>query len=384
MAVSPIELEARLHDSWAKLVERFVVPGAKDAIVATPFQRGNWLQAWYDTLGAQEGVEPVPLEICNAKTGAPVFGVPLIRRLVGGRSVIEFADGDLTDYNAPLLAPVHSAQAAKVSAADLRKLLLNSFPKDDQLRLVKMPKELAGLPNPFARLQGNSVCEFGTNVVTIEDDWPTYRKRLAKKVRKELERSFRVFERDGSNARFRIIQDPCEALAVLERMESLQAARMRELGLPFVLNEPQFAAFYRRLIELDLHNGHLVLSVLQSDPDELVGALLGLKDGNRYAMVRLAHAGAAWSHCSPGKLMIDRTMAHLHAEGVTEFDFTTGDYNYKKGFLTESEALVNVTMGVSMAGRADWFRERNSELAKSHLRRYPKLFAALKGLRGTP
>ena len=378
MAAPTIELEAIQPVSWAKLCQRFA-PQADGAVVAaTPFQRGSWLQAWYDTLGAQPGVEPLPLEIRNAKTGAPIYGLPLVRRCSGNQTVVEFADATLTDYNAPLLGYGSSAAAPGVSPQALRKLLRHALPNDDLLRFVKMPKLLAGVPNPFTQLRGSAPSNFGTNVVTIDGSWTDYRKRLAKKVRKELERSFRVFERDGSNAEFRIVRDAGEALAVLERMELMQAERMRELGLPFVLNEPQFSAFYRRLLELDLSNGRLILSVLRSNPDELVGALLGIKDGDRYAMVRLAHAGAQWSHCSPGKLMIDRTMADLHSKGVTQFDFTTGDYNYKKGFLTESEALVDVSIGLSLSGRATLLQENISELIKNLLRRYPKMYAAVK------
>jgi len=127
-------------------------------------------------------------------------------------------------------------------------------------------------------------------------------------VRKELERSFRVFQRDGQQAEFRVVTDADEALQILEQIERLQAERMQELGLPFILNDPAYAAFFRRLIELELAEGRLLLTVLTSEPAELVGALLGLLDGENYAMIRLAHAGKKWSHCSPGKLVIDRTM----------------------------------------------------------------------------
>ena len=380
MATAPIKLEAVLHVSWAKLCQHFESFEQTAVVAATPFQHGGWLRAWYDTLGAQAGVEPLPLEIRNAQTGVPIYGVPLVRRRVGNQRIVEFADGDLTDYNAPLLVCRTNEPAPNVSPLALLSVLSDFLAGDDQLRFVKLPELLAGAPNPFALLRGHTPSVLGSNVVTVEGSWASYRARLSKKVRKELERSFRVFERDGCNAKFRLVTDAGEALVVLERIEQLQAERMRELSLPFILNEPQFAAFYRRLLELDLGNGQLMLSVLESEPDELVGALLGIKDGNRYAMVRLAHAGSSWSHCSPGKLMIDRTMAHLHGEGVTQFDFTTGDYDYKKCFLTESEGLVDVRVGLSISGSAALLVEHGPEKAKNMLRRFPKMYTAFKNL----
>lgn len=375
---SSIEFEAVQHVSWAKLRLRFA-PYAESTVVApTPFQCGSWLQAWYDTLGAQPGLEPVPIEIRNAVTGKPVYGLPLVRRWEGSQSIVEFADASLTDYNAPLLGECACLDELEFSPRVILRVLSAALPDDDRLCFVKMPTQLANATNPFAALRGHTFSDFGTNVVTIEGSWAEYQQRLAKKVRKELERSLRVFQRDGCNARFHIVRDNDEALAVLERMELLQADRMRELGLPFVLNEPQFSAFYRRLLELDLKSGRLIVSVLKSDPDELVAALLGLRDGERYAMIRLAHAGERWSQCSPGKLMIDRTMAYLHSAGVTQFDFTTGDYRYKKGFLAESEQLVDVAVGLSVAGRLTLFARRMVAQAKNLLRRYPRIFAAIK------
>ncbi len=378
-----IELDAVVHTSWAQLAQRFAL-GSREALpAATPFQSGAWLQAWYDTIGAQPGTEPVPLEIRDANTGRALLGVPLIRSISNSQQIVEFADASLTDYNAPLIGEgliAAESSGGRVAPGKLLALLRQHLRGCDQLRLNKMPASLAGMPNPFTQLPGNRLSPFGTNVVSIDGSWSDYRKRLAKKVRKELERSLRVFHRDGTNARFEVVRDPIAAVAVLEQMEVLQAQRMRELGLPFVLNEPEFSAFYRRLIELELGDGRLRLTVLKSEADELVGALLGLVDGSSYAMVRLAHAGQAWSHCSPGKLMIDQTMQHLHGEGIRRFDFTTGDYTYKKGFLTQSEPLIEVVLGLSLKGRMSIAGATASTVIKERLRRYPRAFALAKKL----
>ena len=372
-----------MHTSWGHLVHRFRSAGISSNPAATPFQSGAWLQAWYDTLGAQPGSEPLPLELRDAHSGKPVFGIPLVKRMENSQQIIEFADGYLTDYNAPLIGSGFRAGTQTtpgINPREILRVLRDQLNESDLLRLVKMPATLMGCANPFALLPGKAESTFGTNVVSIEDSWADYRKRLAKKVRKELERSFRVFQRDGVNAHFETIEDPAEAVAVLEKMEALQADRMRALELPFILNEPQFSAFYRRLIELDLVEGRLLLTVIRSEPDQLVGALLGLRDGSSYAMVRLAHAGDAWSHCSPGKLIIDKTMQHLHSQGVTRFDFTTGEYSYKKSFLTRSEPLVDVTLGLSLKGRINLAAATIASAAKEQFRNFPRIYAMAKKL----
>ena len=383
------DLEAVVHSSWAQLSARFTDMDATNSIAVTPFQSGGWLQAWYDTVGAQPGIEPLPLEIRNAQTGEPVFGIPLVKRKLGSQCIAEFADASVTDYNAPLIGPgwvgkppnsQRKGEGAEVTPQRLMKLLQEPLQDCDQLQFRKMPTQLFGTPNPFALMPGNQVCAVGSNLVRIDGSWADYRKSLAKKVRKELERSFRVFQRDGIDAHFCVVNDPAEALAILEQMEILQEQRISELGLPFLLNEPEYAAFYRRLIELDLASGRLLLTVLKSGPDEVVGALLGLLSGSNYAMIRLAHGGKSWSHCSPGKLMIDQTMQYLHTLGVTSFDFTTGDYSYKKGFLPHSEPLVDVYLGVSFKGRISLASSQYTDAAKDRLRRFPLAFDLMKKL----
>ena len=386
-------LEAVVHPSWAQLTARFTDHDATHPSAVTLFQSGGWLQAWYDTVGAQPGIDPLPIEIRDAQTGEPVFGIPLVKRKLGSQCIAEFADASLTDYNAPLIGPgwdgrppvgLRRGEGTEVTPQRLLKLLRNLLRKPlhdcDQLRFRKMPARLFGVANPFALLPGNQLCVVGSNLVRIDGSWTDYRKSLAKKVRKELERSFRVFQRDGIDAHFCVVNDPAEAVAILEQMEILQEQRISELGLPFLLNEPEYAAFYRRLIELDLASGRLLLTVLKSGPDEVVGALLGLLSGSNYSMIRLAHGGKNWSHCSPGKLIIDQTMQYLHTLGVTRFDFTTGDYSYKKGFLPHSEPLVDVYLGVSLKGRISLASSQYTHAAKDRLRRFPLLFDVIKKL----
>src|SRR6185369_9317583 len=99
------------------------------------------------------------------------------------------------------------------------------------------------------------------NMVITGDDFDAWRFTLERSVRKELERSWRVFSRDSAAA-FRIITDKDEALRLLATMESQQGHRMQHLGLNFVLNDETYAAFYRNLVEANITNGHAVLSAL--------------------------------------------------------------------------------------------------------------------------
>jgi CelD/BcsL family acetyltransferase involved in cellulose biosynthesis len=166
---------------------------------------------------------------------------------------------------------------------------------------------------------------------------------------------------------------------VLSTTEVQQGTRMQHLGLNFVLNNETCAAFYRNLVRDGVGSGYAVVSALTVG-DEVVATLLGIRSGSRYVMIRISNAGEKWSNCSPGRLIIERTMAALHKDGVREFDFSIGNYAYKRRFGVARLPLVDVTAALSWRGLPHALRDRVAR----ELRKYPQLSAYVKRALGKP
>jgi CelD/BcsL family acetyltransferase involved in cellulose biosynthesis len=347
---------------------------------ATPFQHKRWREAWYAAFASVDNIEPLIAIISNATTGEPAALLPLIRRTQNGIRIIEPADLDLTDYNAPMLgsAAPRDAKAARAMWKNLRAALKRLPGGADLIRLRKMPLDLDGRPNPLALLDGAGPCALNGNIVTTGDDFDAWRFTLERTVRKELERSWRVFTRDPAAA-FELVTDRDEALRILSTMETQQSNRMQHLGLNFVLNDKTYAAFYHDLVSENVGNGYAVLSALTVG-GEAVATLLGIRQGGRYVMVRISNAGEKWSNCSPGRLIIERTMAALHKDGVRQFDFSIGNYAYKRRFGVERIALVDFTAALSWRGLPYALRDR----AARWLRGHPQLAERIKRALGKP
>jgi CelD/BcsL family acetyltransferase involved in cellulose biosynthesis len=346
----------------------------------TPFQHPQWCAAWYDAFAGADGVEPLIAVITDAASGEQAALLPLIRRRHKGMRIVEFADLDLTDYNAPILgsAAPRDARAARALWRDLRAALRKMPGGADLIRLRKVPADLGGRPNPLALLADAGPCAANGNVVTTGDDYDGWRYTLEKTVRKELERSWRVFTRDPA-AGFSFVTDHHEALRILSATEVQQGTRMQSLGLNFILNDETCAAFYRNLVRDGVGSGYALVSALTVG-DEVVATLLGIRSGARYVMVRISNAGDRWSNCSPGRLIIERTMAALHKDGVREFDFSIGNYAYKRRFGVTRLPLLDVSAALSWRGLPHALRYR----AARELRRYPRLTAFLKRALGKP
>ena len=103
--------------------------------------------------------------------------LPLIRRQQNGIRIVEFADLDLTDYNAPMLgsAAPRDARAARALWRDLLAALRKLPGGADLIRLRKMPVDLDGRPNPLALLDEAGPCSLNGNVVTTGDDFDAWR-----------------------------------------------------------------------------------------------------------------------------------------------------------------------------------------------------------------
>lgn len=314
--------------------------------VVGPFQTPQWLEAWYATLGSQPGRQPLFASISRRDDGRVLLALPLLSYRESGLRRIEFADLGVTDYAAPLLAHgcPDDAEHARAMFDSLRRVL----PRADVFRIHKMPAVVGDHPNPLLRLKGARPSPMFGNLVTIDRDFDGWRYSREKTHRKELERSWRVFTRHP-DAGFHLVTDPSEAMRVMEALEAYQRSAIVGKGWTYKLDEPDYRNFYLRLIEDGLETGGTVLSALKVG-DEIIGALLGIRTGDYYAMIRIGNAGGEWRNCSPGRLVIERTMAALHAQGVRHFDFTIGDYAYKRGFQPDRLSLHEISIPLSWRG----------------------------------
>jgi CelD/BcsL family acetyltransferase involved in cellulose biosynthesis len=344
----------------------------------TVFQHPQWYASWYGAFAAAGGVDPLIAVVTDAATGERAALLPLIRRRQGRVWIVEFADLNLTDYNAPLLGPAAPRDAAMARQLwrDLRVALRAWACGADLIRLRKLPAELGGRANPLALLDAAGPCSLNSNAIVTGEDYNAWRYTLDRTVRKELERIWRVFTRDPSAA-FRIAADADDALRILSTTEVQQAGRMADLGLSFTLDEENCTAFYRGLVRQNIGSGYAIVTALTAG-EEVVATLLGIRTGTRYVMIRISNAGGKWLNCSPGRLIIERTMAALHKDGVREFDLSIGNYPYKRRFRPIRMPLVDVSAALSWRGWPYALRDR----AVLVLRRYPKLYAPLKRVLG--
>lgn len=232
-----------------------------------PFHADAWLRAWFETLGTSEGRQPLWLVVQrqtlagNAWVDAMLL--PLVTRRRHGLREIGFADAGVVDYVVPLTAAdwhggAHEAPAARALWGALAAALgRHDYWSVEKMLPAALP-ESGGTSNPLALAWSTRTSEMFGNQFEVDGPWEAWRRGLDKRVRKEIERCWRVFERSPV-ARFERVTDLQQALALFETLESQQSERMH--GLPhYRLDRPAYRAFYRQLLAGGLAEGSVVLT----------------------------------------------------------------------------------------------------------------------------
>ncbi len=306
--------------------------------VSTPFQTPRWIESWVNTIGAEPHVRGLPVIVYEATTNCPVMLLPLVLNSAAKLHNVEPVDLGMSDYNAPIIVRNLSLNAKEFQ--DIWRAVKAILPPHDMLLITKIPEQIETENNPLCTHKTADKSPLNGNILHIKTSWHDYHWGLERTFRKELERSWRVFKKH-SGARFENITDINQALNILYQLEVQQAERMNELGEDYLLDRPEIANFYRDLVRQGIANQSVRLTALMAN-DEIVAALLGVTNSTSFSMVRLSTGDKKWSNCSPGRLLIYKTMEFMHEQGFDTFDYTIGDYAYKRRMGAEFVPLCNI------------------------------------------
>jgi CelD/BcsL family acetyltransferase involved in cellulose biosynthesis len=354
-----------------------------------PFHGAAWLRAWYDTLGSSDGRQPlwVGVQRQTADGWTDAMLLPLVRLRRHGLSELALADAGVVDYVAPLTAAdwhggAHEAPAARALWTALAQALGGYDVWTVEKMLPAALSEAGATTNPLALAWRTQAGEMFGNQFCVGESWEAWRRGLDKRVRKEIERCWRVFERSPV-ARFERVTDPERAHALFDTLERQQSERMAEVPY-YQLDRAPYRAFYRQLLGAGLADGSVVLTALL-DGDEVVSALFGVANGSRYIALRQSIGGDAWKACSPGRLLDEGTARHMHEQGLGTFDFGVGDYFHKTTLGMTRIPLRDACVALSWRGLPvvwAWrLRRRIKQIVKNPQTAQARLLAPLLALR---
>ena len=312
----------------------------------TPFQTLDWLRPWYAIVAPHIGARPLLVTVRDRLSGAPLMLLPLCVRPQGLLKVVEFADGGLSDYNAPAFASGFAPSEREMHT--LWRRIVSLLPAADVVRLEKLPAALGAGVNPLHKLRELRPMSIESWRVELPRCRTAYDDLLTSTFKKELRRKGRRVESHGKaslvNAR-----DSGEALRIFAALADMRGCRFAELGRRNVLAIPALRSFYETVIVDGWDRGFTTLSALEVE-GEIVAALFALRHANAYYLLFSAFQGGDWKSASPGNVALDRMATHLIETGVDIFDFTIGNESYKRDFAAQPQALAMGDYPISILG----------------------------------
>ncbi len=302
----------------------------------TPFQTLNWLRPWYAIVGPHIGAQPLIVTVHDRASGAPLMLLPFCLRRQGLLKIVEFADGGLSDYNAPILTNGFAPSEREMRA--LWRNIVSALPATDVVRLEKLPETLGAVVNPLHHLQELRPMSIDSWRVELPRTRAAYEKTLTSTFTKELRRKGRRVEGRGK-ASLVSARDRDDALRIFAALADMRAHRFAELGRPNVLAIPALRSFYETVILEGWDQSFTTLSALEVN-GEIVAALFALRHASTYYLLLSAFQSGDWKSASPGNVALDRMATHLIETGVDVFDFTIGNESYKRDFGAQPKALA--------------------------------------------
>jgi CelD/BcsL family acetyltransferase involved in cellulose biosynthesis len=313
---------------------------------STPFQTPAWLRPWYRIVAPHFAAKPL-FVVVRDSSAAPLMLFPLCTRRQGGLRMIEFADGGLSDYNAPLVAKGFAPDEREMNA--LWQRILRELPAADVVHLEKVPAAFGGAANPLAHLTARRSMQIDSWRVALPASRADYEKNvLTSTFLKELRRKGRRVDGRGKSALVHA-KDPRHALDIFDALALMRTHRFEELGRNNVLIVPALRAFYEAVITENWDQGFTALSALEVG-GEIAATLFALRHDNSYYLLLSAFRNGEWKSASPGNVLLDRMTTHLIEAGVGTFDYTIGNESYKRDFGASPQTLLVGDYSLSLAG----------------------------------
>jgi CelD/BcsL family acetyltransferase involved in cellulose biosynthesis len=319
---------------------------------ATVFQSFGWLDAWHRHIGRLAHVNPA-IVTARGADGHLLFLLPLavepglVRRLT-------FLGSDLSDYNAPLLAPDFSAGVPPDRFLALWREIRDLLQRHEHLRhdvveLTKMPETVGAQQNPLFGLDVG-LNPSGAHLTHLGAAWDAFYAERRSSATRRRDRTKRKKLSEYGAVRMVEPGDADDIARTLDTLIDQKSRLFAHMGVANMFARPGFRDFF-----LDLATNAAtrdLVHVSRLEVGESVAAVnLGLTFRGSYYYVLASYDDGELSRFGPGAAHLRDLMQRAIERGFARFDFTIGDERYKHEWADTSLTLHDHTAATSLRGR---------------------------------
>jgi CelD/BcsL family acetyltransferase involved in cellulose biosynthesis len=312
---------------------------------ATAFQHPIWLNSFYAELVAKRNAKPVFITGRSGPEGQLVFLLPMISRRLGGITLLEATDLGVSDYAVPVVDQAWLAAEAGNASAIAQQVSF-AIPRHDLLHIRNIREEHIELWRLFfdQPVQQHDFSAHALDLTTAGKDWRN--QMLADDFRKRFERKRRKFA-NSNEARIRVLDDPAEAAAGINKLAELRHGRFEGdmIAYDFVRD------FYAGVAAKGCASGYAATYVFEVG-DEMVGVAFAIAHAGRLNYLLIGCDYMRHGSLSPGMMIYDRMIDDWADKGGAQYDFTIGDEPFKFDFGTKPTLMWEMVNTATLQGRA--------------------------------
>jgi CelD/BcsL family acetyltransferase involved in cellulose biosynthesis len=306
-------------------------------------QHPLWTEAWTQSANADA------ILVSIRRSGRVAFVMVLEVVKAGLFTVGRFPSGGHANGN--FIASAVADAITPDEFGELRAEIARARPDIDLLQLERQKPNFAGQENPLARFATMQ----SPNISLASDltgGFDALLERMSgKRKRKKYRLQQRRLEAAGGHRWFKATT-PAEVEYLISAFYALKAARFAKRGIPDVFGPPEVQRFFRKLF----------LDALEHAPNpfelyalEVAGKLYNVKGFSRF------EGGMVSEFCamrddeelglSPGFYLDYQLMEQACTDGLTVYDFSVGEEEYKRSWCEVETWLFDISLPLTLKGR---------------------------------
>ncbi|WP_043540119.1 GNAT family N-acetyltransferase [Salinarimonas rosea] len=346
---------------------------------ASPYQAFAWQHA-FARHALAPGARVRVAVLHEARTGHPILVLPLALCRHGPVTIAAPLGGKHANFHLPLVCPQARAHLAPDAvrghlAAIGRALDVDAF------AFLNLPRTWAGEPNPLALP--------GARRAASDAYWSAFADRdpdgpaapLSGETRKKLRKKERGLAALGAVTVSRATTR-AEAERTLDAFLAFKARRMRAQGLPDPFADPATRAFLHAACDPESEGGPAISLWRLGVGDRIVATFGAACDGVRASGMFTAFDEAPEiARATPGDILMLAVVEELRVQGYESFDLGVGEARYKGHFCDRIEEMLELTVPVTLVGRAWAVQARVTGRLKRWAKGSPRVMAALAAAR---
>lgn len=347
--------------------------GFETSAVGSPYHRFDYLAAWQNNIGVNEGVTPLIATLIGTDGRLDAL-LPLCTRRIGPLTVASFMGAKHCNFNTGLWRDGFTSPAAD----RLLKSIAAQCPDIDLLMLRNVAIEWQGTANPLATLGGVPSPSSGYKT-TLAGDFDSWSKQqISSSTRGKMRRKEKHLAEHGPVDHF-IARTPQEVERILGAFFHQKEERARIVGVPNAYATPADQAFVRDCALTGLAAGHPALEMSALVVGEDIVATYGAAyNGTRWCALFNSMTMNDLARQSPGENLTNRMVKSCFERGLTTFDLGIGEAGYKDTFCPEVEEVRDILIGLTLLGHLGARGAEATTRVKEALKRNPTMVRAVK------